>query len=85
MLLEEAFGTQAEVYMGESVFLVHLKIKCALTSNELRDKAAANGLLVFPYHTGSKNDGAAHIALSCCEVPVEKFPDAVKILCTLLA
>lgn len=84
-LLEEALGTRAEVYMGESVFLVHLKIKCALTSDELRDKAAANGLLVFPIHKGSKkNDGSAHIALSCCEVPVEQFPDAVKLLCTLL-
>lgn len=80
-LLEKAFGSRAEVYMGASVFLVHLKIKCALTSDELCHKAAQNGILVFPFHNGKKeNDGFAHIALSCCEVPVEKFPDAVKLL-----
>ncbi len=81
LLLEETFGTQADVYMGESVFLVHLKIKCALTSEELCDMAAANGILVFPFHKEEKKaDGYAHIALSCCEVPAEKFPDAVRIL-----
>lgn len=80
-LLEETFGPQAQVYMGESVFLVHLKLKCVLTSDELCDKAAANGILMFPIHkTGKKNEGYAHIALSCCEVPVEKFPEAVKLL-----
>ena len=80
-LLEEAFGPQAKVYMGESVFLVHLKIKCSLTSDALRDRAAENGILVFSIHkAGKKNEGYAHIALSCCEVPVEKFPDAVELL-----
>lgn len=84
-LLEEAFGTQAQVYMGESVFLVHLKLKCALTSDELCKRAAANGILVFPIHkTGKKNESYAHIALSCCEVPVEKFPDAVRLIQKIL-
>lgn len=53
-LLEKTFGSHAEVYMGESVFLVHLKIKCALTSDELCDKAAANGILVFSFHKDQK-------------------------------
>lgn len=80
-LLEETFGTQAQVYMGESVFLVHLRLKCSLTSDELCEHAAANGIFVFPIHkTGKKNESYAHIALSCCEVPVEKFPNAVKLL-----
>lgn len=80
-LLEEAFGARAEVYMGESVFLVHLKIKCGMDSDALHAKAAEHGLLVFPIHRVEKrSEGYAHIALSCCEVPVEKFPDAVKIL-----
>lgn len=84
-LLEEAFGTQAQVYMGESVFLVHLKLKCDLTSDELCERAAANGILVFPIHkTGKKNESYAHIALSCCEVPVEKFPDAVRLIQKIL-
>ena len=78
-LLEHTFKDQASVYMGESVFLVHLKIKCSLTANELHDKAAANGILVFPIHKrGKKEEAYAHIALSCCEVPAEQFPDAVK-------
>ncbi len=77
-LLEVAFGTRAQVFMGESVFLVHLKINCSLSSDELCDRAAADGILVFPIHkTGKKSEGYAHIALSCCEVPAEKFPDAV--------
>ena len=77
-LLEVAFGTRAQVYMGESVFLVHLKINCSLSSDELCDRAAADGIMVFPIHkTGKKSEGYAHIALSCCEVPAEKFPDAV--------
>lgn len=80
-LLEETFGAQAQVYMGESVFLVHLRLKCALTSDELCGRAAENGILVFPIHkTGKKNESYAHIALSCCEVPVEKFPEAVRLL-----
>lgn len=80
-LLEKAFGSQAQIYMGESVFLVHLKIKCSLSSDELREKAAEKGILVFAIHkAGKKNEGYAHIALSCCEVPVEKFPDAVKLM-----
>lgn len=84
-LLEEAFGTQAQVYMGESVFLVHLKLKCDLTSDELCERAAANGILVFPIHkTGKKNESYAHIALSCCEVPVEKFPNAVRLIQKIL-
>lgn len=85
-LLEEAFGSQAQVYMGESVFLVHLKIKCTLTSDELCDRATKNGILVFPIHkTAKKSEGYAHIALSCCEVPVEKFPDAVIMLKNCIA
>lgn len=78
-LLEEAFGNQAEVYMGESVFLVHLKLRCGMTGKELRDKAKERGLLVF-HKDSEKNKGYAHIALSCCEVPVESFPAAVALL-----
>ncbi len=85
-LLEQTLGAQAQVYMGESVFLVHVRIKCFLSSDELCDRAAANGILVFPIHkTGRKNEGYAHIALSCCEVPVEKFPEAVELLLKTLS
>ena len=85
-LLEQTLGAQAQVYMGESVFLVHVRIKCFLSSDELCDRAAANGILVFPIHkTGRKNEDYAHIALSCCEVPVEKFPEAVELLLKTLS
>ncbi len=85
-LLEQTLGAQAQVYMGESVFLVHVRIKCSLSSDELCDRSAANGILVFPIHkTGRKNEGYAHIALSCCEVPVEKFPEAVELLLKTLS
>lgn len=80
-LLEEAFGNKAEIYMGDSVFLVHLKLKCRLTGNELRDKAQKKGLSVFSIHNSDDDDkGYAHIALSCCEVPSEHFPDAIRLL-----
>ncbi|MDE7031200.1 MAG: PLP-dependent aminotransferase family protein [Lachnospiraceae bacterium] len=80
-LLEETFGARAQVYTGESVFLVHLKLKCALTSDELRDRAAEKGILVFAIHrSDEKKESYAHIALSCCEVPVEKFGAAVEML-----
>jgi len=78
-LLEDAFGKRAEVFMGESVFLVHLRLKCNMTGSELRDKAKEKGLLVF-YKPSEKNESYAHIALSCCEVPVHNFPAAVKLL-----
>lgn len=81
MLLEEAFGEQAKVYMGESVFLVHLRLRCPLSSDALCQALAKRGLLVFPIHKSSAvNDGTAHIALSCCEVSAERFADAVTLL-----
>lgn len=80
-LLEEAFGDQAKVYMGESVFLVHLKLKCTLSSDELCQRAAEKGIMVFPIHKSSAaNDSYAHIALSCCEVSMDHFADAVRLL-----
>ncbi len=81
LLLEEAFGEQAKVYMGESVFLVHLRLRCPLSSDALCQELAKRGLLVFPIHKSSAaNDSDAHIALSCCEVSTERFADAVMLL-----
>lgn len=78
-LLEEAFGNRAKVYMGESVFLVHLKLKCSMTSDELCARAAQKGVLVFPIHKASSTgEGYAHIALSCCEVSADYFGEAVR-------
>lgn len=79
MRLEQMFGDSASVFMGESVFLVHLKIKCNMTGAELREKARNRGLSVFA-SSGKEEEGYAHIALSCCEVPMTKFPDAVALL-----
>ncbi|MBQ1193678.1 MAG: PLP-dependent aminotransferase family protein [Lachnospiraceae bacterium] len=76
-LLEKAFGHDAEVYLGESVFMVHLKLKCGMTGSELREKAKQNGILVFSIND---SENIAHIALSCCEVPLNKLSDAVELL-----
>ncbi len=77
--LERAFGRCASTYMGESVFLVHLKINCKMSGTQLRDKAQSRGLSVFAFG-GKEEEGCAHIALSCCEVPITDFPDAAALL-----
>ena len=76
--LEQTFKEQAEVYMGESVTLVHLRIKSDLSNQELKERAAKKGILVFASPKETKE--YAHIALSCCEVPVEEFHTAVSSL-----
>lgn len=77
--LERAFGKSASIYMGESVFLVHLKVKCQINGAQLRNKAQSCGLSVFAFE-GKEEKGYAHIALSCCEVPITEFPNAVALL-----
>jgi GntR family transcriptional regulator/MocR family aminotransferase len=77
-LLENALGHKAKVYMGESVFLVHLKVKCGMTSSELKDKLLKRGISVFAEEAKGKNNADyAHIALSCCEVGLDKLEGAV--------
>ncbi|MCM1183979.1 MAG: PLP-dependent aminotransferase family protein [Roseburia sp.] len=85
VLLAEAFGGQAVVSMGESVFLVHLKVKCRLTGDALLERARSHGLKFFvsegrqnPSRTAGDAEHTVHLALSCCEVPVEAFPEAVR-------
>ena len=76
--LEQTFGDQAFVTMGESVTLVHLHIKSALTNQQFKEKAAKKGILVFASPKETKE--YAHIALSCCEVPTTDFHDAAILL-----
>lgn len=87
--LERTFGDNASIYMGESVFLVHLKVKCQMNSKQLCEKAQRHGLSVFAFggkeekgyaQIGHAQSGYAHIALSCCEVPITEFPNAVALL-----
>ena len=77
--LEHAFKKNAVVSLGESVFLVHLKVKCSMTGAQLREKALRHGLSVFAF-SGKEETGYAHIALSCCEVSTAEFPNAVALL-----
>jgi GntR family transcriptional regulator/MocR family aminotransferase len=78
-LLEASLGHRAKVYMGESVFLVHLKIKCGMTSSELRDRLLTQGISVFAEESKGKSGSEyAHIALSCCEVGLDKLEGAVR-------
>lgn len=76
--LETAFENQAKVSMGESVFLVHLKLKSDMSNVEFRDKLQKKGILVFASPKETK--GYAHIALSCCELPMDEFPKAVALI-----
>ena len=76
--LKTAFGDDAVISLGESVFLVHLKIKSALSNSELQAKAKAAGIRVFA--SPKQEKGYAHIALSCSEVPIDEYPNAVKLL-----
>ena len=76
--LEQTFGDQAFVTMGESVTLVHLHIKSTLTNQEFKEKASKKGILVFASPKETKE--YAHIALSCCEVPTTDFHDAAILL-----
>jgi GntR family transcriptional regulator/MocR family aminotransferase len=84
-LLEKAFGNKAKVYMGESVFLVHLRIKCGMTSMELREKLLRHGVSVFASESKSQKPSEyAHIALSCCEVPLDKLDGAVSRIANII-
>ncbi len=76
--LELAFGNRALVSMGESVFLVHLKVKSNMTNTEFRDKLQKKGIRVFASPRETK--GYAHVALSCCELPMDDFPKAVALI-----
>ena len=50
-----------------------------MSGTQLRDKAQSRGLSVFAFG-GKEEEGCAHIALSCCEVPITDFPDAAALL-----
>lgn len=76
--LEKTFGSQIKVFMGESITLVHAKIKSSMTNEEFVESAKKKGILVFASPTEEK--GYINIALSCCEVPVHQFKDAISIL-----
>lgn len=76
--LEAAFQNRATVSMGESVFLVHLKLKSDMTNVEFRDRLQKKGILVFASPKETK--GYAHIALSCCELPIADFSKAVALI-----
>ena len=73
-----AFGSRAKISMGESVSIVHLKLKSNMTNIEFRDKLQKKGILVFASPKETK--GYAHIALSCCELPTTDFPKAVSLI-----
>lgn len=89
--LEKTFGNDVTIDMGESVFLLHLKIKCNMTGIELQEKAKKAGILVFASETPSDKKATsinsaktAHIALSCCEVPSSQFENAIKLLKSII-
>lgn len=80
--LETVFGDNATVSLDDSVFLVHLKMKSNMSTNEFVEAAASHGILVFPAPSEDKN--TVHIALSCSEIPMEEYHEACRIMYTLL-
>lgn len=74
--LEKIFGSHIKVSMGESVTLVHARIEASMTNQEFVEKAKEQGILIFA--SPKEEKGFVNIALSCCEVPVHQFADAVQ-------
>ena len=76
--LEAAFGNRAKISMGESVSMVHLKLRSNMSNTEFRDRLQKKGILVFASPQETK--GYTHVALSCCELPLDDFPNAVSLI-----
>lgn len=77
-ILEREFGKNADIFMGESVFLVHMRIKCGMDTDTLFKRLKDNGILVFACGDRNKRgaDEYAHIAFSCSEVPTGELENA---------
>ena len=76
--LEQAFGKNASISTGESVSMVHVKLKSNLSNQEFCKKALQYGIKLIPSYIEEKE--YAQIALSTCEVPSHKFSEAVSLL-----
>lgn len=75
---EDIFGTDAECTVGESISILHVKLRCKLTNEEFVSLAYQHGIKVFP--SPLEENDFVNIALSSCEVPIEQFRNAIILL-----
>lgn len=76
--LQTCFLDLADVSLGESVFLVHIKLNMNISSKEAIEKAKKFGILLF--QASDDNSSPANLVLSCSEVNQESFSDACHLL-----
>lgn len=76
--LERVFQEDAVISVGESVSMVYVSLKSSLSNQEFCARALQHGIKLLPSYKEEK--GFAQIALSTCEVPSHRFPEAVSLL-----
>lgn len=50
--LKEVFGDKANIYIGETGFVLRLEIKCAMSEKEIAERALISGVAVKESGTG---------------------------------
>ena len=73
--LKEVFGDKANIYIGETGFVLRLEIKCAMSEKEIAERALISGVAVKESGTGKKYP---QILLLCSSVASEDFLPAAK-------
>lgn len=73
--LKEIFGDKANIYIGETGFVLRLEIKCAMSEKEIAERALISGVAVKESGTGKKYP---QILLLCSSVASEDFLPAAK-------
>lgn len=68
--LKEVFGDKANIYIGETGFVLRLEIKCAMSEKEIAERALISGVAVKESGTGKKYP---QILLLCSSVASEDF------------
>lgn len=72
---ERGFGDKANIYIGETGFVLRLEIKCAMSEKEIAERALISGVAVKESGTGKKYP---QILLLCSSVASEDFLPAAK-------
>lgn len=73
--LKEVFGDKANIYIGETGFVLRFEIKCTMSEKEVVERARGNGVAVKESGTGKKYP---QILLLCSSVASEDFLPAAK-------
>lgn len=78
--IERIFGSRAVFHLGEAGFLVLAELDTPLTSGEIAEKAAAEGVAVRPVEEGKTEQfsGNPRILLSCAAIPTGEYEPALR-------